>query len=342
MRIVSLFRRVTSFIVLTVAVSAAAGAQPVDRFYEGRTITISVVAAGGLYALNAVVLANHMSRHIAGSPTVIMNVRTGAGGLTNLNYLANAAPHDGTALALIPKDLAFYQLIQFSGAIYDVRTLNWIGSVSPMYTTMLYWHEAPAKSVTEAKSIPLVMAASGATHPSAIFPRFMNSQLGTKFQIVAGYRGGADIFLALEKGEAQGTAIAWDNVRANKPSWIEERKVIPLVQMSFDKAHDLPDVPLLRELMPNEDARRMTTILVAGSKIGMALAAPAGVPAERVAMLRKAFSETMQDPQYLAEASKIKLDVDPVPGDELERFIAKIMQDVSPDLIAKLKKSIGM
>jgi tripartite-type tricarboxylate transporter receptor subunit TctC len=342
MRAILLLKRSISFLLLPIAASAGASAQPVDGYYEGRTITISVVAAGGLYALNAVVLASHMSRHIPGNPTVIMNVRTGAGGLTNLNYLANAAPRDGSALALIPKDLAFYQLIQFSGAIYDARTLNWIGTVSPMYTTMLYWHEAPAKSVADAKSIPLVMAASGATHPSAIFPRFMNSQLGTKFQIVAGYRGGADIFLALEKGEAQGTAIAWDNVRANKSSWIEERTVVPLVQMSFDKAHDLTDVPLLRELMLNDEARRMTDILVAGSKIGMALAAPAGVPAERVAVLRKAFWETMLDPQYLAEASKIKLDVDPMPGDELERFIVKIMQDVSPELVAKLKKSIGM
>jgi tripartite-type tricarboxylate transporter receptor subunit TctC len=322
--------------------NAAVHAESTDKFYQGRSISVSVVAAGGLYALNALVLAHHMPRHIPGNPGMVMTVRTGAGGLTNLNYLANAAPHDSTALALIPKDLAFYQLIQFSGAIYDVRTLNWIGSIAPMYTTMIYWHEAPIKTVAAAKTTSLVMAASGATHPSAIFPRFMNRQLGTKYQIVPGYRGGADIFLALEKGEAQGTTIAWDNVRANKKTWIQERKVVPLVQMSFDKAKDLPNVPLLRDLMPNDEARRMTTILVAGSKIGMALAAPPGVPAERMAILRKAFADTMQDPRYLAEAKAHGLDVDAMNGNELGKFIDNVMGQASPELIAKLKKSIGM
>jgi tripartite-type tricarboxylate transporter receptor subunit TctC len=211
-----------------------------------------------------------------------------------------------------------------------------------MYTTMIYWHQAPIKTVADARSKPLIMAASGATHPSAIFPRFMNHQLGTKYQIVPGYRGGADIFLAMEKGEAQGTTIAWDNVRANKKTWIEERKVIPLVQMSFDKAADLPNVPLLRDLVPNDEARRMTAILVAGSKIGMALAAPPGVPTERVATLRKAFADTMQDPQYLKEAKAHGLDVDAMNGNELETFIGKVMGEASPELIAKLKKSIGM
>jgi tripartite-type tricarboxylate transporter receptor subunit TctC len=316
--------------------------QPSNSFYQGKNIAISVVAAGGLYALNAQLLANHMQRYIPGGPNIVMTVRTGAGGLTNLNYLANAAPRDGTAIALIPKDLALYQLISFEGAIYDVRTLNWLGSISPMYTTLLFWHEAPIRTIAEAKSTPLVMAASGANHPTALFPRFMNNQLGTKFRIVVGYRGGADIFLAFENGEAQGTAIAWDNVRANKNAWIEERKVIPLVQLSFDKSHDLPDVPLLRELMSDEDNRRMANILVAGSKIGMALVAPPGVPADRVVLLRRAFDETMRDPQFRAEAQKRKLDVDPVSGSELSEFIDSLMRDASPQLVSRLKTAIGI
>jgi hypothetical protein len=112
--------------------------------------------------------------------------------------------------------------------------------------------------------------------------------------------------------------------------------------MSFDKAADLPNVPLLRDLVPNDEARRITTILVAGSKIGMAMAAPPGVPPERVAILRKAFADTMHDPQYLKEAKDHGLDVDAMDGNELEKFIGKVMGEVSPELIAKLKKSIGM
>jgi hypothetical protein len=170
----------------------------------------------------------------------------------------------------------------------------------------------------------------------------MNSQLGTKFRIVVGYRGGADIFLAFENGEAQGTAIAWDNVRANKSVWIEERKVIPLVQLSFDKSHDLTDVPLLRDLMADEDNRRMANMLVAGSKIGMALVAPPGVPEDRVALLRKAFDATMRDPQFRAEAKKRKLDVDPISGVELTGFIDSVMRDAAPQLVTRLKTAIGM
>jgi tripartite-type tricarboxylate transporter receptor subunit TctC len=338
--VVSIIR---SLVLVTIVATWAGSAngQSVAEFFRGRTVSIGVVAAGGLYALNAQLLSRHMSQHIPGHPTIVVTVRSGAGGLTNLNYLASAAPRDGLAMALVPKDLAFFQLIGASGIHYDARALNWIGRVHSMYTTMLVWHDSPAKTLEDMKKKQVVMAASGANHPSSMFPRFMNRELGTKLKVVTGYRGAADIFLAFERGEAQGTSIAWDIVRSNKSDWIRQGKIVPVVQLSVEKPKDLPNVPLLTDLITNDEGKRMARILVTGSKIGMALAVPPGVPAARVDALRKAFDATMNDPAYRAEATSHQIDVDPLSGKELQRFIQAEMKDVSSSLISKLNRSIA-
>lgn len=323
------------------AFTNVARADSVDDYFRGRTISISIVAAGGLYGLNAELLSRHMPRHIPGRPTLVMKTRPGAGGLNNLNILANADARDGSTMALVHKDLALFQLIEAKGVKYDARTLNWVGSVHPMYTAMLFWHGAPATTIEGLKKVEVVMGASGANHPTSMFPNFLNRQIGTKLKVVLGYRGAADIFVAIERGEAHGTSIAWDFVRSNKEAWIRDNKIIPLVQLSVDKARDLPTVPLLTELMPNEDAKRMARSLVAGSKIGMALALPPDVPSERVAALRKAFAATMNDPAYLADAKSRRIAVDPMMGAELTAFIEQTMQNLSPALIRKLKQSIA-
>jgi tripartite-type tricarboxylate transporter receptor subunit TctC len=321
--------------------SGSANGQSVAAFYSGRTVSIGVVAAGGLYALNAQLLSRHMPRHIPGHPTIVVTVRSGAGGLTNLNHLASAAPRDGLAMALVPKDLAFFQLIGANGIHYDARTLNWIGRVNSMYTTMLVWHGSPAKSLADMKKTQVVMAASGANHPSSMFPHFMNRELGTKLKVVTGYRGAADIFLAFERGEAQGTSIAWDVVRSNKSDWIRQGKIVPVVQLSVEKPKDLPNVPLLADVMIDADGKRMARILVSGSKVGMALAVPPGVPTTRVDALRKAFDQTMNDPAYRAEAASHRIDIDPLTGKELQRFIQAEMKDVPSSLIDKLNRLIA-
>jgi tripartite-type tricarboxylate transporter receptor subunit TctC len=201
---------------------------------------------------------------------------------------------------------------------------QWIGSISPTVETMTVWRTAGISRIEEAREKEIVAGASGKGAITYSFPAMLNDFLGTKFKIVAGYQGGNAINLAMERGEVQARNNTWSSWKVTKPDWLKNGDIKVLVYAG-PKPKDLPGVPSVTELVKNDDDRRIIELIVSGTELGRPLAFAGGVPADRVAAVRKAFEETMKDSAFLAEAEKLKIEVDPVSGEHMQKVVADVL-----------------
>ena len=229
----------------------------------------------------------------------------GASGRVAANYLYNAAPKDGTVIAILQQSVALGQALGESGIQYDAARFNWIGSPVRPDETLVVWHTTGVKSIEDAKKKEVIIGATSPTGMNYLYPKLANELLGTKFKIVTGYPGGTPIMLALERGEVEGRGSnPWSDWKASKPDWVKEKKIVPLMQMSLFKHPDLPDVPLMVDLAPNETARAVFELVTITGELGRPFLTAPDVPADRVKALRDAFDATMKDPEFLAEAAR--------------------------------------
>lgn len=321
--------------------TAPARADDVAEFYRGKQITVLVEAVGGGYGNNGRLIAEFMGKHIPGEPKLVMVARPGAGGRAVMNALYNVAPRDGTAIGFLHKDIGAFSLLQPEGVQYDTKHFRWIGSIAPMNTILYVTTASGIRSLDDAKNKEVVMAANGTAHPTAFFPTLINNLLGTKFKVVAGYRGGADVMLAVERGEAGGTTNTWDSVEVRYPNWRQDGRFLPLVALSLERDSSLPQTPILGSIIADARDREVADFLVSGSQVGRAIAAPPEVPAERLAALRKAFDLTMKDPEYRAAAAKMRLPVEPKPGAEIQVLVDRAA-GAPPELVARARAAIGL
>jgi tripartite-type tricarboxylate transporter receptor subunit TctC len=321
--------------------SVAAKADSVAQFYSGRQITLLVEAVGGGYGNNGRVIAEFMGRHIPGQPKIVLVAKPGAGGRTVMNFLYNVAPRDGTTLGFLHKDIGAFSLLQPDGVQYQSSQFRWIGSIAPMNTILYVTAKAGIMSLDDARNKEVVMAANGTTHPTAFFPTLINNFLGTKFKVVAGYRGGADVMLAVERGEAGGTTNTWDTVEARYPNWRKDGQFRPLVALSLEKDSLIPEVPILSSMIANPRDREVVDFLVTGSQVGRAFAAPPDVPIERLAALRRAFELTMKDRDFQAAMAKARLPVEPRAGAEID-VLVRNSAAASPELVLRARTAVGL
>ena len=338
--------RSSSAIALVAAVgitSAATSvrADAVADFYRGKTVTLLVEAVGGGYGNNGRMIAEFMGKHIPGEPKVVMVAKPGAGGRAVMNFLYNVAPRDGTAVGFLHKDIGAFSLLQPEGVQYESRHFRWIGSIAPMNTILYIATKTGIRALADARQKEVVMAANGTTHPTAFFPTLINNFMGTKFKVVAGYRGGADVMLAVERGEAGGTTNTWDTVEARYPNWRKEGQFLPLVALSLVKESTLPEVPILGSMIADARHREVVDFLVTGSQVGRAFAAPPDVPADRLAALRRAFDLTVKDPEFLAAMAKARLPVEPTPGAKVQPLVDSSAA-ASKDLVARARAAVGL
>lgn len=334
-------RLISILTVATVSFGVSAQADNVADFYKGKQISIAVVASGGGYGLNARLLTQHMGKHIPGNPSMVITVKSGAGGRTLMNWLYNVAPKDGTALGFLHKDIGAFSRVKPEGIKFEPQKFQWIGSVAPMNTVLFVRHDAAATTLEGLKTREVIMGASGKSHPTALFPNLLNHLLNTKFKVVTGYRGSSDIFLALERGEVKGTTFTWDTVEAKRPDWIKNSFVKPIVQVSLEKHSSLPNVPVLAEVMKNQDDKALAEFLTSGSKVGRAFGAPPGVPTQRVTALREAFDATVKDPEYLAATRKARMPVEPTSGVEIQKLVEKV-SSAPNSIVARAQKALGL
>jgi tripartite-type tricarboxylate transporter receptor subunit TctC len=316
-------------------------AQSAAEFFAGKTVSIYVATGeGGAYTLYAQLAAEHLRRFLPGNPTMIVQNLPGAGGIRTTDYLQNVAPKDGTAIAMLLDLAAVTQMLRPRTVKYDVAKFEVIGSVVTDNPVVMVRADTGVRSFQDLKTKQVIAGASGNGSQTYIHPALMKEVLGANIKIVTGYRGSADISLALERGEVQAQSATWISWKARKADWIKDRKIIPIAQVGLAKEPELPDVPLMSELATSDDDRQVLEFMSSGSQVGRFLAAPPGVPADRVAALRRAFEAMVADTEFLQAAAKQKLEVKATPGPQVQAIIRKVVS-YSPAIIQRARDAIG-
>ena len=329
MRLMSLVPNVAAAIL---ALGAAAQAQSPADFYKGKNVDLTIgYSAGGGYDVYARLLARHMGRFIPGNPAIVPKNMPGAGSLVLANWLYNVAPKDGTAFGTIGRGTAFDPLLGSTKAQFDAAKFNWLGSMNDEVSVYVSWYTTGITSLEQVKHNELTVGGSGQAADTDQFPKVLNATIGTKFRLVTGYPGGNDVDLAMERGEVMGRCgWSWSSVVATHKSWIDEHKINVLVQLSLSKHPDLPNVPLVMDLANNDEQRQIFKLVFARQPMGRPFLAPPGVPSDRVSVLREAFMDTMKDGDFLAEAEKMKLEINPVAGDAVQEIVQDVYKTPKP------------
>ena len=320
---------VLAFCALALASCSEQAAQTPEEFYRGKTIQVLIgLSPGGAYDAYARMLARHMGKHIPGNPRLVPSNMEGAGSLTLTNYLYNVAPKDGTVFATINRGAPFEPLIgEAALARFDAAQFTWLGSVANEVSICGVWERAGVDNFDQLFTRELTVGGTGSGADTNQFPRIMNGVLGTKLKVVSGYPGGNNIDLAMERGEVDGRCgWSWSSIVSTRKTWLDSGSIKVLVQLALEKHPDLPDVPLIMDYAKTDEERAMLRLIFSRAALGCPFLAPPGVPADRAAALRKAFDDTMKDPEFLADAAQALLEVAPVGGEELQALIADIYQ----------------
>jgi tripartite-type tricarboxylate transporter receptor subunit TctC len=308
------------------------GAQSVEEFYRGRSITMLVGGgAGGGYDTYARIFARHMTRHIPGNPNIIAKNMPAAAGLAAAGTLYTTADKDGATIAAFTNGAAMDPLLGNPSARYDAQKFNWLGSIGKLQNVCATWHLSPVKTIAAARSREVIVAAAGATSNTAIVPRALNALIGTKFKVIAGYDTGSGLTLAVERGEAEGICgLSWSTMKASRPHWIRDKLLNVIVQMGLDKLPDLPDVPSALDLVDDPESKQVLELILIRQEAGRPFAAPPGVPSDRLAALRHAFEATLGDAEFRADADKAQLEIEPLMAAEIETLLAKAYSAPKP------------
>jgi tripartite-type tricarboxylate transporter receptor subunit TctC len=314
---------------------------PAQDFFEGKQVRIIVgTGTGGGYDTYARLVARHLGNHIPGKPTFVVENMPGASGIKATNYLYETAPKDGTVLATFNNAIPFYQTIKQPGIRFKSEELSWIGSLTQTATVIAITNRAGVKNIEEAKHKQVIIGATGAAGSKATHPTMLNNLLGTKFKVVAGYASSKPVMLAMERDEVQGDGgNPWSSWQIAKPDWIKDGTLVPLVQIGLKKEPDLPHVPLLPELAQNDEQRAIFNFICAPVAIQQPFAGPPGIPKDRVEVLRRGFDAMTKDPAFIAEVEKLKLDLAPLPGAEVEKIARSIVQTPA-DVVRKAQAAM--
>lgn len=344
MTMLQMFMRAVTGALLVLVTTTAARTQSVADFYRGKTIIYNLaVPDGASWGLYARTFIEHLRKHIPGNPTIVLQVMPGGGGVAAGNHIFNVAAKDGTVIGTPLSTAMVFAATDPKEVMYDPRKFSWIGSMAVVQDAISVWHTAPAKTLDEAKRIELIMGATGKGSNSFQDIALANNFLGTKFKAVRGYKGGADINIAIERGEVHGRATTWESWTGSHPDWLRDKKLIHLMQLGPRKLPEIgDDVPLLRDLVSPGEQRMIVDFVGVNLAMGRAVYAPPGIPKDRLEALRAAFLATMKDPAYIAQAKKFKLDTDTWQTGEAVEGVVGDAFSLSPALIQKAKVAIDL
>jgi tripartite-type tricarboxylate transporter receptor subunit TctC len=306
------------------ALSAApAGAQSFD--YTGKTVTMVIgFGVGGGYDLWARTVARHIGKHLPGKPTVVPQNMPGAGSFIAANFLYGGAPKDGTVFGIIARDAPLGPLTGATGARFDANKISWIGSPTTETNVCIVYHTAKVKKVQDLFVTELLLGDTGPGTGTRVYPKALAGILGMKFKLISGFPSSSDVFLAMERGEVEGICESYDSVNNRKPEWLTSGKITILFQGGAAPNPELKNVPFILDLARDPADRQTLEFLYAGQGIGRPFVAPPDLPPDRLKLLRDAFNATMRDAEFLADAKRQKLDVEPITGEQLTALIKKI------------------
>jgi tripartite-type tricarboxylate transporter receptor subunit TctC len=314
----------TLAIALTVGtIGSAASAQSAEEFFHDKQMSMVIsTGVGGGYDLMGRVIARHLSKHINGTPTIVPRNMGGAGHVRAANYMAHQAPKDGTTLATIGNTIALHQVIDGKGVQYDAGKFNWIGTAQATNINLYVWTKEGVRTLNDAKTHEVLLGATGAGGGNEIYPALLNNTLGTKFRVIAGYGTGSDIHLAMQRGEVDGRAgNSFASLAASNADWLRDKTITVLVQFGLTPERGFESIPNLLALARNDTERAIFKLFSAPSALGWPVTAPPQVPAERVTVLRRAFDAMIKDPEFLAEAQRLRLTVSAVNGETLQKIV---------------------
>lgn len=316
------------FSIFWTSVDAKASEHDVAAFYKGKQVAVIIgYPAGGGYDTYARLLARHIGRHIPGEPNMLPRNMPGAGSMIAANYLYILAPKDGTEFGIFAGGMALNPLLGNKKARFDPEKFLWIGSMNQETSLCVSWATSPIKTIQDAFKKQLIIGTASSTGTSFVFPTAANNLLGTKFKLVSGYRGSRGIMLALERGEVQGMCgLPLASIRSRKPEWLKEKKINILLQETIRGHADLPNVPTVMDFAKTKENKKIMELIYGWQIMGRPFTAPPAVPGNRIKALRAAFDATMKDPKLRAGAKKIRLEINPLSGQEIKKFITRIYQ----------------
>jgi tripartite-type tricarboxylate transporter receptor subunit TctC len=302
------------------AAALPAAAQSPEEFYKGNTLRVLIGhPPGGSYDLYARLAADFMKKHVPGNPTMIVEHKPGGGGLVATAFFYAQAPRDGSMIGLFPETIAHTQLLEPKAGKWKVEEMSYIGSFASVNAAFVIRKNTPAKTIEEMKKTQINVGCTGVNAQSCQHPAMLRSLAGLKFNMITGYPGSAEFVLALEKGEVDLVSSAWNNWRATHRDRFTKGDFIAVIQGGLRRNKELPNVPLMQELVSDPNAKKVIEFANAGAAIGRALIAPPGIPADRLAVLRAAFDKMVRDPEFLAAAEKRQAEIDPTPGVEVQK-----------------------
>jgi tripartite-type tricarboxylate transporter receptor subunit TctC len=316
---------------------APAGAQSIADFYRGKTVSVIIgYPPAGANDLYARAVARHIGRHIPGSPSVVPRNMPGGGSLLAANHIFNVAPKDGTVLGLIVPTAPLEERLGASNVRFKAAQFNWIGRLAPTPNVTFMMASSKVKTIQDAMQHEAVLGATGRSSTVAIYPTVLNHVVGTKFKLVMGYKGSAEAMLAMERGEVEGHSTTWDGVKSRAEQHLRDKTINILVQHGIVRHPELPDVPTSVELGKTPEQVEALRVFANASDVGRFIFSTPDTPAERIQALRRAFDAMVKDPEFMADLKTQKLELGPLPGEELQKLVAEVA-NVSPATIERVK-----
>lgn len=303
----------------------AAGADDVAAFYRGKTLQVYASAeAGSGYDNYTRLVARHIAKYIPGHPTIVVENIPTASGLAEANYLYNQAPRDGSAFGIITNNMTVEPLIGNKNARFDPSKFTWLGSPEKLVNVCVTWHTLPIRTIDDLRGQEWLTGATAERSSTTQEANVFIALGGAKLKVVKGYPGTTSMILALERGELQiACGIGWDSVKSST-SYLQEGKIVPVMQLGYAKSSEMPNVPFIYDMLLDPSLKPELDFITRRLYIGRAFAAPPDIPADRAQALRDAFWKTMHDPDFLADAEKQRMDLDPTAGDDIQKQVMAI------------------
>jgi len=320
--------------------ASPAHAESVADFYRDKTVTIMVSAgAGGGYDTLARTLARFLTKHLPGNPIILVRNMAGGGGLAAANALFSGAETDGTYIGLLQSQTPFDPLLGAREARFDATKFNWLGTPSVETGLFVLWNAVPVDTLAQARERDITVGAAGANSTPAFHARLLNDVFGLKLKIKTGYPALTDAFYGLERGELEGyTSVIYSALQATKSDWLPQKKIKALLQYGPEKRAELAGLPSAREAAKNDEDRMLLDAAFAPLALGRPLVTPPGVPADRLAAMRKGVMETFADPGFIAESARLSLGPsEPHNGEALQEVVARIYA-APPSVLERLRR----
>jgi tripartite-type tricarboxylate transporter receptor subunit TctC len=318
-------------------------ADPVADFYKGKQILwILSAGEGGGYSSYARAFAPYFSAHIPGNPKIVVQNMPGGGGIRAMNHLYSVAPKDGTVIGLVHSSVPFAPLYGIQGASFDPRKMNWIGSLNATTAICVAWHTSGIKNWQDMMSKEYVVGGTGAGSQMETMPAMLNQLFGTKMKVISGYKGGNDVYLAMERGEVAGRCGGLvSSISSTRPDWFPQKKVVVPVQVAVERSRHFPDVPAVGEFAKDEHTKQVLRLVLSPLLMDRPILLPPGAPTERIEAVRRAFHEAMNDPAFVAEAAKQHLEIEEVTGEEVAKILDAAFV-MPPEVIKAAKEAMAL